>query len=379
MSLSTENKDQDQTEQLLAQVQAAYQNRQPLAIQGNGSKLFLIRPLSGQPLSTAAHQGVINYMPSELTITLRSGTLLSELKQVLAEKGQMLPFEPPAFSDNATIGGTIAAGLSGPSRPFFGSARDFVLGCKMINGRGELMQFGGEVMKNVAGYDLSRLITGSYGSLGVILEISLKLLPLAPKQKSLSFSIHADQFARQVRDLYMDGHPISAACYLDGQAYIRIAGSQEGVDSSFQDISEKLTQQQLPSKEGSLQEVNHTFWSELNEHKLSFFDHSQPLWRISLPPWNMDSFEQYMVSDDRQLIDWGGAQRWFYSNQSEDKVRHYAKLQGGHAQLFCASDELISISRHQPLTTQMMKIQQQIKTAMDPHKLLNQGCIYSEL
>ncbi len=376
MSLNTNN--QDQTEQLLSRVQMAYRERKPLAIQGNGSKLFLIHSLSGQPVSSAFHRGIINYMPSELTVTVRSGTLLSELKKVLAEKGQMLPFEPPAFADNATIGGTIAAGLSGSSRPFSGSVRDFVLGCKVINGRGELMQFGGEVMKNVAGYDLSRLLTGSYGSLGLILEVSLKLLPLAPKVKSLSFTVQSNNFTHKVRELYMAGHPITAACYLDDRSYIRIAGSAEGVNSSFQAMSENLEQQSNPPEE-----INNSFWTSLDEQQLSFFDHSQPLWRISLPPWTADNFEQYMSRGDRQLIDWGGAQRWFYSNQNADEIRHYAKLQGGHAQLFRANtlshDELIRIPKQQPLTVQMMKIQQQIKAAMDPHKLFNQGCIYSEL
>lgn len=367
----------DLTDQLVSQVQSAYQNRQALAIQGNGSKLFLIHQVPGQRLSTASHQGIVNYLPSELTITVRSGTLLSDLKEVLTENGQMLAFEPPQFSANATIGGTIAAGLSGPSRPFTGSARDFVLGCKIINGRGELLQFGGEVMKNVAGYDLSRLVTGSYGSLGLILEVSLKLLPLPSREQSISFSLQLNQFAHQVQRLLLSGYPITAACYLDGQAYIRLAGSEKGVASSYQEISQLLSKQKFQP-----QEINNLFWSELNEQQLSFFDQTQPLWRLSLPG-KTENFERYISAEDKQLIDWGGALRWFYSNQSADKIRSDAQSLGGHAQLFRGnemdSDELKNVPKQQPLTPAIMKIHQQIKRAMDPHLILNHGCLYPEL
>lgn len=372
----------DRTEQLLSQVQTACEKQQSLAVQGNGSKLFLIHPLSGECLSTASHQGIVNYFPSELTITVRSGTLLSELKEVLKEQGQMLAFEPPGFSPNATIGGTIAAGLSGPSRPFSGSARDFVLGCKIINGRGELLQFGGEVMKNVAGYDLSRLIAGSYGSLGVILEVSLKLLPLVPKQQSLRFSLQQDKFSHQIQSLLMSGQPVNAACYLDGQAYIRLGGSEQGVASSYQEISQTVSVQKA-----QLQDVDSSFWSELNEQQLPFFDHSQPLWRLSMPPipkkTGTDAAAQFFTVEDRQLIDWGGALCWLYSNQPADKIRQYAQSQGGHAQLFRVNEmhneRLNSVPKQQPLSPVMLKIHQQIKSAIDPHRILNQGCIYPEL
>ncbi|MCW8930280.1 MAG: glycolate oxidase subunit GlcE [Gammaproteobacteria bacterium] len=368
-------KESDQTDTLLAQVQTAYQNKQPLAIQGNGSKSFLTHAVSGQSLTTTEHQGIVSYFPSELTITVRSGTLLSDLKTILSEKGQMLPFEPPAFSKSATIGGTIAAGLSGPSRAFIGSARDFVLGCKVINGKGELLKFGGEVMKNVAGYDLSRLITGSYGSLGVILEISLKLLPLVPKEQSLKFSLPSNQFAHKVQNLLISGHPITAACHLNGQAYIRLGGSEKGVDFSYNEISQTHT---------DLEIVENTFWSELNEQTLSFFDSSQPLWRLSLPrDINEDDFEQAITTEGAQLIDWGGALRWFSSNQPAEKIRQIAQLYGGHAQLFRTHEtdmeQIKTIPKQHPLTPAMLKIHQQIKHAIDPNHILNPGCIYPEL
>ncbi len=366
----------DQTETLLSQVQMAWQNKQALAVQGNGSKSFLIHELSGECLSTASHRGIINYFPSELTVTVRSGTLLCELKEVLAKEGQMLPFEPPAFSKNATIGGTIASGLSGPARPFVGSARDFVLGCKVINGKGELLQFGGEVMKNVAGYDLSRLITGSYGSLGVILEVSLKLLPIVAKEQTLKFSLEADQFTQYIQRLLLSGHAVSAACYLDGQAYIRLSGSEKGVTYS---------QNEIRQSHAELQEIDRLFWSELNEQTLPFFNNEQPLWRLSLPKAiNKEingSIEQFMTVTDKQLIDWGGSLRWLYSNQSAEAIRHIAQSLGGHAQLFRANtmDSGNDISKQQPLMPAMLKLHQQIKRSIDPHLLFNKGCIYPEL
>ncbi|WP_198263553.1 glycolate oxidase subunit GlcE [sulfur-oxidizing endosymbiont of Gigantopelta aegis] len=380
----------DDSEALLAQVLAAYEKQQVLSIQGNGSKAFLTHPVKGESLSTSAHQGIINYFPSELTITVRSGTLLSDLQTVLAENGQMLPFEPPAYADNATIGGTIATGLSGPARAFAGSARDYVLGCKIINGRGELLKFGGEVMKNVAGYDLSRLISGSFGGLGVILEVSLKLLPKVEVQ-TLSFSMSQSQFPAQVQALLLAGFPITAACYVaeeqtenqeeQGQAYIRLSGSSKGVAYSSQEM------QQVLEAEYVVEMADASFWLSLNEQQLPFFKQDKPLWRISLPritlPNIRDDFSSQLLAGDRQLIDWAGALRWLYSDQDADTIRRFASQQGGHAQLYRVnnmSDELShTLARQQPLTAAMLKVHQQIKRAMDPAGILNPGCIYPDL
>jgi hypothetical protein len=214
----------------------------------------------------------------------------------------------------------------------------------------------------------------------------LKLLPIEPKQQSLKFSLEQNQFSQHIKGLLMSGHPINAACYLDGQAYIRLIGSEQGVSFSYQEINDSLSQKTV-----KLQEIENSFWSELNEQRLAFFDHSQPLWRLSLPAINKhrsESFEQFMVAEDKQLIDWGGALRWFYSNQLAEKIRQYAKSQGGHAQLFrdngfrgnsMDDDKLKNISKQQPLTPAMLKLHQRLKHAIDPHLIFNQGCIYPDL
>jgi len=371
-------KESDQTELLLSQVQKAYETNQSLSVQGNGSRAFLIHHGSGQILSTSLHRGIVNYFPSELTVTVRSGTLLSELNDILATEGQMLPFEPPLFSDDATIGGMIASGLSGSSRPFCGSVRDYVLGCKIINGRGEVLQLGGEVMKNVAGYDLSRLITGSYGSLAVILEVSLKLLPIPAQQKSLCLELQSIPLNQQIKDFMLAGYPITSACQIDNMAYIRLSGSKKGVDYSYNKIQQDFSQ---------LKSVEDSFWSDLNEQKLPFFDSSQTLWRLSLPTSfsedRENELEQLLGADGRQLIDWGGVLRWIYSEQPAENIRQFAKSCGGHAQLFYVSDKdeslLEEIPKQQPLSPALFKLHQQIKQAIDPHSIFNSGCIYPEL
>lgn len=377
MAENMNSEQQDHSQALASQVQQAFKDQQILAVQGNGSKAFLTHAVAGQTISTTAHQGIISYFPSELTITVRSGTLLSEVKQALADKGQMLAFEPPQFSPQATIGGTIAAGLSGPARPFYGSARDFVLGCRIINGQGDILQFGGEVMKNVAGYDLSRLICGSYGTLGILLDVSLKLLPLPVQQKTICFALDSEAFTKQIKDFLMAGHPLTAAAYTKGQVYIRLGGSEQGVDFAMQSIQKYMLEQQIQTRE-----ADNNFWTELNEQSLDFFKASQPLWRISLANITPE-FSRNLLADDQFLIDWGGALVWLYSNQNSDNIRQFTQACGGHAQLFrsnnMTADREKSISRQQTLTPAMLKIHQQIKQAMDPQRILNPGCIYPEL
>ncbi len=177
----------DISEALEARVEAAIADRTPLAIIGGGSKQFMGRSIQAEDFDVGAHQGIVSHEPSELVVTVRAGTPLEILETALAERGQMLPFEPPRFGERATIGGTIACGISGPRRPYAGAARDFVLGVKLLNGRGEILRFGGQVMKNVAGYDISRLMTGAMGTLGALLEVSLKVLPTPAATQTVSF------------------------------------------------------------------------------------------------------------------------------------------------------------------------------------------------
>lgn len=367
--------EQDLSQRLTNQVKTAFEQSQALRIQGSGSKHFLGYPVQGEELNLAAHRGIINYQPSELTLSARSGTPLQQIRQLLAEKKQMLAFEPPGFSAQATLGGVIACGLSGPSRPFYGAARDFVLGCQVINGRGEALKFGGEVMKNVAGYDLSRLMTGAQGTLGVLLDISLKVLPLPPAEITLKLPLNAKSMLETIREWTFTGHPVSAACHNDDSCYIRLSGSSGSVRSA---------QQQIQQQWGG-EEVDNDFWTQLNEQTLPFFAPDMPLWRISLPMAS-DDFEQQCPFSQQspQIIDWAGAQRWITTAQPAADIFMQLRRYGGYAQLYSTGKRKTVENSHtndrlQPLAAGLFKLHQRLKEAMDPEHILNPGRIYAEL
>ena len=341
---------------LLEQVNQALQYATPLRIQGANSKAFLGRSVAGEVLDTRGHRGIVSYDPTELVITARCGTPLMELAQVLDKAGQMLACEPPSFGA-ATVGGMVASGLSGPRRPWSGSLRDFVLGTRVITGHGKHLRFGGEVMKNVAGYDLSRLMAGSYGALGVITEVSLKVLP-KPRQ-SLSISLELDT-ARALLRLAEWGRqplPISAACHDGQRLHLRL----EGGEGSVMAAHERLGGERLDA----------SFWTRLNEHQLSFFDEGQPLWRLSLPN-NTPELEL----PGEQLIDWGGAQRWPKSDAEASWIRAVVAEVGGHAT--CYSHGLVD-SPFQPLPDALMRYQRSLKQQLDPQGIFNPGRLYAEL
>lgn len=341
---------------LLEQVSQALQYATPLRIQGANSKAFLGRSVAGEVLDTRGHRGIVSYDPTELVITARCGTPLMELAQVLDKAGQMLACEPPSFGA-ATVGGMVASGLSGPRRPWSGSLRDFVLGTRVITGHGKHLRFGGEVMKNVAGYDLSRLMAGSYGALGVITEVSLKVLP-KPRQ-SLSISLELDT-ARALLRLAEWGRqplPISAACHDGQRLHLRL----EGGEGSVMAAHERLGGERLDA----------SFWTRLNEQQLSFFDEGQPLWRLSLPN-NTPELEL----PGEQLIDWGGAQRWLKSDAEASFIRTVVTEVGGHAT--CYSHGLVD-SPFQPLPDALMRYQRSLKQQLDPRGIFNPGRLYAEL
>ena len=341
---------------LLEQVSQALQYATPLRIQGANSKAFLGRSVPGEVLDTRGHRGIVSHDPTELVITARCGTPLMELAQVLDKAGQMLACEPPSFGA-ATVGGMVASGLSGPRRPWSGSLRDFVLGTRVITGHGKHLRFGGEVMKNVAGYDLSRLMAGSYGALGVITEVSLKVLP-KPRQ-SLSISLELDT-ARALLRLAEWGRqplPISAACHDGQRLHLRL----EGGEGSVMAAHERLGGERLDA----------SFWTRLNEHQLSFFDEGQPLWRLSLPN-NTPELEL----PGEQLIDWGGAQRWLKSDAEASFIRTVVTEVGGHAT--CYSHGLVD-SPFQPLPEALMRYQRSLKQQLDPRGIFNPGRLYAEL
>jgi glycolate oxidase FAD binding subunit len=346
----------DAYQELLA---LATKTASPVVIRGGGSKSFYGRPVDGQLLDVSAHAGIIDYSPPELVVTARAGTLLSDLEAALADENQMLPFEPPHFGPAATLGGAIACGLSGPRRPFSGAARDFVLGITCLNGRGELLRFGGQVMKNVAGYDLSRTLAGSLGTLALLLEISLKVLPRAEHQLTLCREATGAE-ATGLFNLWAGRPlPLSAACHSNGRLYLRLSGFEQGVTAAAAALG------------GDILEDDETFWQGLREQTLPFFAGDTPLWRISVPP---ASAPLSLAGDT--LTDWGGAQRWVRTDQPAGLVREAAVAAGGHATRFRDSnrDDVFH-----PLSNRMLALQQRLKASFDPAGILNPGRMYNGL
>ncbi|MNZ67616.1 putative FAD-linked oxidoreductase [compost metagenome] len=349
--------DFDDSQSLLEQVNQALENATPLRIQGSNSKAFLGRTTAGEILDTRSHRGIVSYDPTELVITARCGTPLSQLTQVLDAAQQMLPCEPPSFGDGATVGGMIACGLSGPRRPWVGSVRDFILGTRVITGHGKLLRFGGEVMKNVAGYDLSRLMAGSYGSLGLITEVSLKVLPKPRQCLSISLEMDAERALLRLAEWGQQPLPISAACHDGSRLHLRLEGGEGSVSAAH----ERLGGERLES----------CWWDDLNEQRLSFFDEDQPLWRLSLP-----HNTPLLSLPGRQLIDWGGAQRWLKSDAEAAYIRQVVDEVGGHATCFSHG---LTDTPFQPLPPALMRYHRNLKQQLDPRGIFNPGRLYAEL
>jgi glycolate oxidase FAD binding subunit len=349
--------DFDDSPSLLEQVNQALDNATPLRIQGSNSKAFLGRTTAGEILDTRAHCGIVSYDPTELVITARCGTPLAQLAQVLDAAQQMLPCEPPAFGEGATVGGMIACGLSGPRRPWSGSVRDFVLGTRVITGQGKLLRFGGEVMKNVAGYDLSRLMAGSHGCLGLITEVSLKVLPKPRQCLSISLEVDIERALLHLAQWGQQPLPISAACHDGSRLHLRLEGGEGSVAAAH----ERLGGERLDA----------TYWDDLNEQRLSFFDEDQPLWRLSLP-----HNTPRLSLPGRQLVDWGGAQRWLKSDAEATFIRQVVDEVGGHVTCFSHG---LTDTPFQPLPPALMRYHRNLKQQLDPRGIFNPGRLYAEL
>ena len=347
----------DATQQLIEQIKSS--PGQSFQIIGNNSKADLGREISGQALQLSEHHGVLNYDPRELVITARAGTPLSEIHTTLDDANQMLAFEPPSFGE-ATLGGTIACGLSGPRRPFVGSARDFVLGCSVLNGHGEVMKFGGQVMKNVAGHDVSRLMVGAYGTLGVMLDISLKVLPKPTTSTTLCRECSEADALQTMSDLRSKALPVDAACYYKGQLYLRLSGSELGVQAALTKVP------------GEPLSGHSHFWLRLNEQNLKFFDRPKPLWRIAVKP----ATPALDINGD-WLYDWGGVQPWLFSDEPDSAIRNKVAAVGGHASVFRGGDRQGEVLQRLPKT--MLALQQRIKHSFDPEGVFNLGKMYAEI
>jgi glycolate oxidase FAD binding subunit len=333
-----------------------------LRIRGGGTKDFYGQALEGEILDTRGCAGIVAYDPTELVVTVRGGTPLADLEAALREKGQMLAFEPPHFGPGATVGGAVAVGLSGPRRAAAGAVRDFVLGVRLLDGRGQDLTFGGQVMKNVAGYDVSRMMAGALGTLGVIVEVSLKVLPVPVAEATLKFEMPEDRALETVNRWAGKPLPISAIAYTDGDLGVRLSGAAAAVRAA----REKLGGERVdPERAGA-------FWNGIREQTDPFFAGDEPLWRLSVP-----STAPPLALEGRNLVEWGGSLRWLKSNAEARTVREAVARVGGHATLFRGGDKSVGVFH--PLAPAVATIHKRMKAEFDPRGVLNRGRMYSEL
>ncbi len=366
----------DHPAELIDQVRAAVAERAPLRIAGGGSKAFVHAPVAGRALDTRGHRGILNHEPSELVVTVRAGTPLAELEAALAEHGQCLPFEPPRFGAAGTVGGAVASGLAGPARASVGGARDYVLGARLINGRGELLTFGGQVMKNVAGYDVSRALAGSWGALGVVTELSLKVLPLAPAEATLVFE--ADQFNALERLHRWGGQPLplNASRWWGeaagpGRLHLRLRGALAAVEAACARLLAEAPGERLDPAEAAAD------WAACRDQRLPFFTQAPSpahgLWRVSVP-----QTAQPLLAAWPQLIEWQGAQRWLWAPvDAADPVRAAARAAGGHAQLFRApASGDGGVPRADTPAPALQAVMRRLREAFDPHGIFQAPALF---
>ncbi len=343
---------------LQTQVEAVTAAGGAIEILGGGSKRFYGENIEALPIDVSAHSGVIDYDPAELVITLRAGCKLGEIESLLAKHRQMFGFEPPAFGPDATIGGMVASGLAGPRRAYAGGIRDFVLGVKLLDGNGQVLNFGGRVIKNVAGFDVSRVMVGALGTLGIVLEVSIRVIPAFETELTLSYEqAGANEFIDWINRLGSEPYPISASRWDAGCGQLRLSGSEQGVRHAVA---------QLGGDESESE------WRALGEQSLDFFDPDSALTRVSLPPATPDLFD-----DLPQLIEWGGAQRWISGDVDIKTLRERVATAAGSVCAFRGHGEGTPV--FQPLPVAMLKLQRSIKSGFDPAGIFNPGRIYPGL
>lgn len=350
--------DQDLGNTLQQQVAAALADKRALHIVGGNTKSFYGRDIPGGILNVAEHRGIVSYEPTELVISARAGTTLQEIEQALGAHNQILGFEPPRFGERATLGGTLACNFSGPRRAAAGSARDFVLGTKLINGKGEALTFGGQVMKNVAGYDVSRLLCGALGTLGVMLEASVRVLPKPELELTLTQELDVQPALSKLHTLGRQALPISASLADGDQLHIRLSGSAAAVNAARKHIGGELLQNDT------------LLWRQLREQQLPFFKTSQALWRISIA-----SAAPQLNLPGKWLYEWDGAQRWLFSDAPADSIRSAVATHGGHAVCFRAQHKPDEVFH--PLDAGLLTLHKKLKQSFDPAGIFNPGKMYS--
>jgi glycolate oxidase FAD binding subunit len=354
---------------LIDRVMLARANRVAVEIRGGGTKRFYGGRPAGELLPMAGLAGISSYEPTELVVTVRAGTPLAELEAALDERGQCLPFEPPRFAPGGTVGGMVAAGLSGPARATVGAVRDHVLGLTLLNGRGEVLTFGGQVAKNVAGYDVSRLIVGSLGILGIICEVSLKVLPINRATATLCFDWEESRALEQLRRWASQPLPVNASAWHDGRLHLRLAGAAAAVSAACGQLGGDVV-----APETAL-----AWWRSVRDQGQEFFALSESqlaagecLWRLSLP-----ATAAPVKLPGRQFIEWHGAQRWWRTAAEAREVRDVAAQAGGHATRLRGAGK--SEAAFSPVSEALMRIHRELKRAFDPAGIFNPGRLYAEL
>ena len=340
--------DRDDSQRLTEAIAAASASRRAIAIGGSGSKSFLARADAGALLSVTDHVGVVEYRPDELVITARAGTSLKDVTTVLAGAGQVLPFDPPRFAGSGTVGGAAAAGLSGPGRPWHGAFRDAVLGVEVVNGLGERLNFGGQVLKNVAGYDVSRLMVGSFGTLGLILQVSVRVQPAPETVLTLATTCTCDDAVGLVRTFISRALPITATCYVGGVLRVRLSGSGESVRHARGELAVL-----------DVEADDDAFFARVRDHNHPFFTRRDaPLWLVSIPRGSF--FEETDA-----LIEWAGARAWWRTEADPEFVHAKARSLGGYAAPFSHGLPVVSDA--------VKKYMRRVKAAFDPQGILNPG------
>ncbi|MDP2817314.1 MAG: glycolate oxidase subunit GlcE [Polaromonas sp.] len=357
---------------IINQVRAAAAASTVLRIRGGGSKEFYGEPAAGELLDTRPLTGITSYEPSELVVTVRAGTPLVELEAVLAECGQCLPFEPPHFEGGATAGGMVAAGLSGPARASVGAVRDYVLGVTLLNGKAELLTFGGQVMKNVAGYDVSRLMCGALGTLGLITEVSLKVLPLAPSEATLKFEMSQAEALAQLNSWGGQPLPLNASCWVDDAGsptlYLRLRGAVAAVDAACKTLGGERQDNTATAPD----------WTLCRDQQLPWFLErgARDLWRLSVP-----QTAPLLDLPEPPLVEWHGGLRWVRAMPEDaPRLRAVAAAVGGGATLFIASDAYPERAggRFDALKPPLDRIHRQLKKEFDPAGIFNRGRLYPD-
>jgi len=352
----------DQEQAWAERIRAAAERHEALRFRGGATKDFYGQALFGAELDTRTHAGIVSYEPTELVVTVRAGTGLKVLQATLAESGQMLAFEPPAFGDEATVGGCVAAGLSGPRRVSAGAVRDFMLGSRIIDGRGQTLRFGGEVMKNVAGYDVSRLMVGSLGTLGLITEVSLKVLPLPTAELTVMQEMTLEAGLEALNAWTGRPFPLSGSAWVNGQLWLRFSGADAAVTAAIRASGGEALEPAAAA----------AFWRGIREHEHGFFAGEAALWRLSLP-----ATAPPLQLTGEWLCEWGGALRWLRSAETPERIREAVAPAGGHATLFRGGDRAAGVFH--PLAPAMAALQARLRRSFDPAGIFNPGRLYAEI